>query len=177
MRRLSSRFEGMKSEREKQSMPEEIVGDLLGAIRRDFCEEMSARKWGQSERFFMRVVTYPASQFNRQGVTVSPERYKAILLEIFKGIKQHGKTEAVGYWPGYLLRCVQRHWACHGHDYYEEGKSIRSAVERAAMAYSGATSAPSAADAIPGLAAVNRLLSKRSKRVRNAAPKQAELGF
>jgi hypothetical protein len=63
-------------------------------------------------------------------VTLPPERYKAILLEIFNGIKQHGSTEAIKYWPGYLMHCVQTHFRIHGEEYYEEGKALRATLDK-----------------------------------------------
>ena len=169
----------MNVTRPKQELPAEIVGDLLGAIKRDFCAEMGARQWVQSKRFLMRVVTYPASRLNAQGVTVAPERYKEILLEIFKGIKQHGQTGAVKFWPGYLLKCVQSHWEVHGEEYYQEAKGIRERVAVASRAYAGATIVDRVPDAMPELAALHVLVkvTKRKKVAKEEGTQGTLLGL
>jgi hypothetical protein len=165
-------------DRPKQELPEQIVAELLANIRHQFCGEMTDKAWGQSRRMFMRVVTFPAAQLNAQGVSLPPERYKAILLDILQDIKRH-VAAAVSYWPGYLLSCLQKHWAMHGDEYYDEAKGIRTAVERAKLAYSGAQITPDPVDdTTEKLAAVHRVLSQRHHRpggARKKPPQQSEM--
>lgn len=115
--------------RPKQSVPAEIKNDLLGAIRGSFYGDASDKQWHQDKRFILiNVVLWPASYLNSRGVTLPPERYKAIILEVFNGIKRHGSTEAVHFWPGYLKHCLQTHFRLHGEEYYEEAKALRSSL-------------------------------------------------
>ena len=123
--------------RPAQGVPEEIVGDLLGAIRGQFCGDLTAKEWAQNRRFFLRVITYPAGWLTRRGVTLAPERYKAVLLEIFSEVKSHGQTDRVKFWPGYLLHCVQEHFKHHGDGLYEEGKATRTVTQRALSQIAG----------------------------------------
>ncbi len=150
--------------RPRQSMPKEIVDDFLGVIRGQFCPDATDKEWFQQRRFFMRVVTWPASWLARRGVSLTPERYKAILQDIFQGVKTHGATDTVKYWPGYLLHCVQEHFKHHGDEIYEEAKSVRHSVERG-LAGVAPGERPSATTET--LAQVNAIVSRRRpKRVR-----------
>jgi hypothetical protein len=147
-------------DRPRQTLPEQIVADLLGAIRGQFCAELPVKEWCQQKRFFMRVVLYPAQWLSRRGVTLPPERYKAVLLGVFDGIKTHGQTASVKFWPGYLLHCVQEHFKHKGDAIYEEAKSARAAAERA---LSKAAVRPSAdpVEALAQAASVLRLTARR----------------
>jgi predicted SprT family Zn-dependent metalloprotease len=135
-------------DRPKQETPAKILHDLLGTIRHQFCPDMPVKQWCESQRFFKRVLTEGASYLNKRGVTLPPERYQAIYQDIFQGIKQHGQTGAVGYWPGYLLVAVQKHFDHHGDEYYEEGKSIRSLAEQTLLACRRAQDAPRGVDSV-----------------------------
>jgi len=150
-------------ERPKQPVPAEIVGDLLASIRGAFYGDLDGKQWHQEKRFLMRVVTWPAAWFNRRGVTIRPDRYKAIFLGILDGIKVHGATAAVKFWPGYLLRCVQEHFRHHGDAYYEEGKAMRATVERALSQVTGRPQT----DPVEALAHVHAVLAPRRTRARS----------
>jgi hypothetical protein len=94
-------------DRPKQSVPTEIVRDLMGAIRNQFYPDTlcagAEKQWFQDQQFLkVRVVLWPAAWLNKRGVTLKPDRYKQILLDIFADIKRHGATGAIKYWPGYL---------------------------------------------------------------------------
>ena len=113
-----------------QQTPEEIISHIMLVIRSTFYQGNPA--WFKDQHFIKkRVVTYPAQWLDSRGVTLQPERYKAVLIEIIRTIKLNGNTESVIYWPRYLLHCVQQYLKHHGEELYEEGKSIRSALDLA----------------------------------------------
>lgn len=117
----------MTEARPKQSVPGEIKADLLSAVRNSFYADAPEQQWHQDKAFIAReVVLWPAAWLNNRGVTLPPERYKAIILDVFNGIKQHGRTGAIKYWPGYLKHCLQSHFRIHGEDYYNEAKALRN---------------------------------------------------
>ena len=147
-------------QRPKQTVPQDLVYDLLGVIRRQFCPDLADREWHQQKGFFLRVVTEPAKWLTSRGVTLQPDRYKQLLLAIFDEVKVHGETAAVQFWPGYLLRVVQRHLKHHEDELYAEAKSVRAAIERALQA----SSAPRRPDPVEGLAQVNSVLARRGGR-------------
>jgi hypothetical protein len=166
----------MKPERPKQETPADLVTDLMQAVRSGFYHDQPD-KWFADQHFIKRnVVLWPAAWLNKKAVSLPPARYKAILMGIFLGIKQHGNTGAVKYWPGYLMKCVQDHFKIHGEDYYEEGKSIRAQVERAQMAFSRAQVAPRAPDQVEAMAMSLKILTA-SKRKQKLAPKRDQLNL
>lgn len=163
-------------ERPKQACPAELVHSLLGVIRRQFCAQLTDKQWYENQRFFKRVILYPAKYLNERGVTLPPDRYQAILQDVFQEIKRHGQTAVVGFWPGYLLKCVQEHFAHHGEDYYSEGKSLRSMTERALMGFGRAREAAQAADPVAPMAQAYAILS-RPKRRQKPSGKQPQLSL
>jgi hypothetical protein len=121
----------MSEQRPRQTLAVEIRDDLLQVIRNQFYQDAPAGAFQKDRKFLLsRVVLWPAGYLDSRGVTLPPARYKAILLEVFNGIKQHGQTGAIKYWPGYLMHCVQTHFRIHGEEYYEEGKSLRLSLDK-----------------------------------------------
>jgi hypothetical protein len=151
----------MTEPRPKQSIPQEIKTDLLNAIRGAFYGDATDKQWHQDKHFILRTfVLWPAGYLDRRGVTLPPTRYKAVVLGVIQGIKQHGQTGAVKFWPGYLAHCLQTHFRLHGEEYYEEGKALRKNL---AAVLSHASSAPTV-DPIRLLAAHRRDLLARKPR-------------
>lgn len=163
------------SDRAKQEIGAQIVNDLLATVRNQFYTDAPKKQWFQDRKFILRsVVLWPASWLNKRGVTLSPERYKQILLDVFQDIKRNGKTEAVNYWPGYLMHCVQEHFKHHGDDYYKEGKSMRSAVERSLMAFKRLDQVAEGPDPVREMAQARSIIST-PKRQPKRSPKQGLL--
>jgi predicted SprT family Zn-dependent metalloprotease len=163
-------------ERSSQEMPAEIIDDLLLTIRNQLCAEMTPKEWYQNQRFFKRVLTYPAAWLNKRGVTLPPARYQQICRDLLRDIKTHAGP-AVKHWPGYLLHSFQQHFKHHGEDYYNEGKSIRAATERALLAFTRVQEAPKPPDPVPSMAAAHAILSPKKTRARTPAkpPQQPDL--
>jgi hypothetical protein len=130
--------------------------------------------WFKDQHFIrQRVVTYPAQWLDSRGVTLQPERYKEVLLEIIRTIKLNGNTETVVYWPRYLLHCVQQYLKHHGEELYEEGKSIRSAVDLAMTHVSNSQRAQP--DVVSGIAQVHRALTAvKSGRKKSSSVKSSQ---
>lgn len=160
----------LSAQRPSQDVPAEIIGDLMAAIRNQFYADAPAKSWFQDQKFILRnVVLWPAAWLNRRGVSLPAPRYKEIVLEVFNGVKTHGQTAAVKYWPGYLMKCVQEHFRVHGEDYYDEGKSLRVSLERALLT---ASRAPQAPDPISRLAEARRLIQPARRAAKPTGPKQ-----
>jgi predicted SprT family Zn-dependent metalloprotease len=162
------------SSRPKQERPKDFIIDMLRIIRGQFCPDLSNDEWYPHVQFLKRVLTYGAAWLNKRGVTIPPDRYQAIYQNILNGIKQHGQTGQVRYWPRYLLHCVQEHFKHHGEEYYEEGKSIRATVERNMLAFQRAHDAPRGVDPIETYAQAHAVLSAPKRRKKTPA-KQAFL--
>ncbi len=164
------------SPRPRQQLGEEIINDLLGVIRRQFYLDAEPKQWFQDRAFLLRrVVLWPAGWLTGRGVTLPPARYKALLLDIFTDIKRHGSTGAVKFWPGYLASCVQKHFAHHGDEIYNEAKSARTLVENALLCARQNTRTGTAPDPIADLARAASLLKGKPRR--KSAPKSSQLSL
>lgn len=167
-------------DRPQQPVPAEIVSRLLAVIRNQFYPDAlgggdAAKQWFEDQHFIkVRVVLWPAAWLNQRGVTLKPDRYQQILLDVFTDIKRHGSTGAVKFWPGYLAKCVQDHFRHHEEEIYEEAKALRTSLERA-MGIAGAAAARQP-DPVERLAAAHQVLvSERKKRRCKPAEKQLDL--
>lgn len=159
--------------RPQQQTPKDIVDDLMGVIRRQFYCDAPPKQWFQDQSFIRRrVVLWPAHWLNERGVTLRPERYKGILLEILQGIKHHGEVGAVRFWPGYLAHCVQQHFKHNEEAIYNEGKALRATLETVLLAAQGAVQSRPA-DPVATLSDAYDLLKVRK---RSAAPRQRPAG-
>jgi hypothetical protein len=168
----------LKIERPKQQLPAEIVSDLMGAIRGQFYPDATAKEWLCDSHFIRReFVLYFASWLNKKGVTLKPERYKQILLERLQEVKQHGRTDAIRYFPGYLKHVLQQHLKFHGDDYYQEGKNLRAIAENALVALGqiGPCGSHFGPDPIRVMAEARHDLLKPKKKPSKPAPKQLSL--
>lgn len=162
-------------DRPKQQLPGEIIADLMGAIRNSFYA--GDERWFKDQAFLRRrVVTWPAGWLNRSGVALKPERYKEIMLGIFLDIKRKGKTEAVRYWPGYLVHCVQEHFKHHGEEIYAEGKALRNQAENVLTGLTRALEAARTADPVAALAQVHQALTAAHKR-KQKPPERKQMGL
>ncbi len=151
------KFQPPNAERPKQQTPVELIADLM-MFAKSFYQD-DPQQWFKDQHFIKRnVVTWPARWLNNKGVTLPPDRYKSIMIDIFMDIKRHGQTGTIKYWPAYLMKCVQDHFKVHGEEYYNEGKSIRSKIEASMLLINRAAAAPTA-DPIAALAEVNRALN------------------
>lgn len=157
-------------DRPRQSVPSQIANELLAVIRNQFYPDAqlggeAAKQWFQDQQFIrQRVVLWPAAWLNKRGVSLKPERYQQILLDIFADIKRHGATGAVKFWPGYLAKCVQDHFAHHEDEIYEEAKALRTQLERA-LATAGSATARQP-DPVERLAAAHQVLSATARKRR-----------
>lgn len=164
------------SDRPKQQVTTEVVTDLMGAVRNSFYAD--SPQWFKDQAFIRRnVVMWPAGWLNRRGVTLRPERYKSLLIEIFNGVKQCGKTEAVKYWPGYLMTCVQSHFRIHAEEIYNEGKSFRNLVENALLAGRHAKDASTGVDPVGAIALAHQALQAAHKRKQKPCANKEQLTF
>jgi hypothetical protein len=129
--------------RPKQAVPVDIVTDLQTAIRNQFYADARDR-WMKDQHFIKREFTlYLATWLDKRGVTLRPDRYKTLLLDLLNDIKTHGNTSAIQYFPGYLKHVLQQHLKHHGEDLYHEAKSLRTLAENTLLSLTGGTSSAS----------------------------------
>ncbi|HUS37322.1 MAG TPA: hypothetical protein VM680_18390 [Verrucomicrobiae bacterium] len=168
---LSPRNSRPGEARPRQSVAVEIRNDLLGVIRNQFYGDLEPKTFFKDQTFLLNnVILWPASWLDKRGVTLPPARYKAILLEVLNGIKQHGDTGSIKYWPGYLMKCVQSHFQIHGDEYYDEAKALRTTL---AGVIKKAEKVP-VADPIRAMAEARRDLLQAGRKTRQKAPKPVQ---
>ena len=161
-----------KPDRPTQQTPAELLVFLLQFVRAGFYRDCPDR-WFADQHFIRRkVLTWPAIWLDKRGVTLSPDRYKEILVGIFSTIKTHGNTESVRYWPGYLLHCVQEHFKHNEENIYEEAKSLRNKTEAVMLAFHRATDAQRAPDPVVSLVQVAAALAVATKKKKTSNSKQ-----
>jgi hypothetical protein len=146
----------------------------MAAIKGPFYGDATPKQWAQDYHFIRdRVVLWPATWLDKRGVTLKPERYKQIILEVLHEIKHHGNTGNIGYWPAYLAKCVQERFKHRSEEIYEEGKALRNQLE---TALSVAQNATAAVDPIRALAEARRdLLAAKKTRVKPPPAQQLKL--
>lgn len=162
----------MKPERPKTVCPSDVASSLLAFIRGQFYSG-DDKRFFQDQSFLLRVIAYPAAWLTRRGVMWDAKKYESFLLGIFREIQQHGQTDQVKYWPGYLLHCVQTRFKLHGEEIYEEAKSARNLVE-IAMLFTGKPQArPDTTTET--LAQVSSILATKRKRAQKKANVERQL--
>jgi hypothetical protein len=163
--------------RARQETPADLVADLLQAIRAAFYQDSEPQRWFQDQSFLKRrVVLWPAGWLSSRGVSLKPERYKSLLLEIISEARDH-QTAQIKYAPAYLAKCVQSHFAVHGDEIYAEGKSLRTLAEHAILACKTAATAAQAPDPIASLATAAHLLKSPRRSAKPRPVKQLSLGL
>lgn len=169
-----SRMARMKPERQKQLMPEQMVAELLAYIRQQFCPDIDAKPWGQMSHFIKRhSIMWAAAFIHGKGFTLPVAEYDKIMREIFLGIKLHGKTGSISYWPAYLSKCVQEHWRHNWEKYYEASKSMTTIADAAivGLARTPVRSGPT----VEPIAAALRVLNAHRRKPKIKPPGQLSL--
>lgn len=169
-------------ERPKQELPAVLMQDWLAIIRNQICAGREEKEFFAGLSMYKEALTHFAGKLNGMGVTLSPERYGAIVREVLYTIKLKGKLEEIKWMSRYVLHCFQQHWKIHGEGYYEEGKRLRGTVEKSLAKIAGLPRLPDAQaaavkapDVVATLAQVNAIVSaprKRKERVVQGAGKR-----
>lgn len=102
---------------------------LLAAIRKAFYAVDRSGKFFRDEPMLKKAITWPATWLRARGVTWSGPVYFKKLGELLREIKAHGATGEIHYFPGYLLKCFQDHFAHNGDTYCNDARTIRNAVD------------------------------------------------
>ncbi len=155
--------EAAARQRERRDGPAAALdlGPVLADIRRQFYAGKD-RAFFRDRRALEETVTWPATWLRRRGVTWTPERYFATIRGTLAEIVQHGSPGAVGYFPRYLLKALQNHFAHHSDTICAEASRARNAF---AVALGKITAQQAAAEgrnqtAVDVLAAAHDLLAK-----------------
>jgi hypothetical protein len=154
--------------------PDVMVEELMQMIRGQFYGDAGARTWPRDQQVIRRdVVLWPAAWLKDKGLTMTPVRYRALLIEKLNDVKRNCAQASFKYLPAYLAKCVQDHFRFHEDEINAEAKAITGSVH---SVLSKLKVAP-AADPIWAMAGVHAILTarKRAKKQAPPAPQQGEL--
>jgi hypothetical protein len=137
---------------------------LLAEICRTFYAADLEGKFFRDRPMLQKAVTWPATWLRARGLTWTSDRYFKTLGELLKGIRRHGATGEVKYFPGYLLKCLQDHFAHNGDAYCDEGRRLRNSVNTAlsSVRFADSPTTPSSST-VDILAAAHALLASRRR--------------
>jgi hypothetical protein len=137
-----------------------LLGELLSAVRERFYATKPAAQFHRDRRGLIRALSWPADWLERRGLFCSSSRYRALVVARLDAIRTHGDPARYGaFFPSYLLKCLQDHFAHHGEELHDELKHIRNALEAVAGSLRFAESEAAVhARKIDALARVHRLL-------------------
>lgn len=152
------------------SIPERVVARLLIAIRKDYYPG-NDRAFYRDRKMLTYAMTWAAAWYEERGFRSVPgTQYLAEMESLLEGIRQHGdKARAAAYFPRYLLKCVQDHFAHHGDTICDRHRSARNSIDGVMARISKLSTGPSQPDlTIDVLAAAHRLAKPKTSHRKQA---------
>jgi hypothetical protein len=141
---------------------DELVADLLALIQRRFYAQRPPADFQRDRRTLLYALTWLAAWLEHRGLTCTPARYRAWLTERLEAIAVHGDPARYGgYFPAYLLKCLQDWLRHHGDELDTELKHVRNALDQVLQSAGFATRVQREARHLEVLAATHRLLHAR----------------
>ena len=113
------------------------------------------------------ALTWPAVWLERRALTCSPARSRSLLHDRLEAVAAHGDPARYGgYFPAYLLKCLQDWFQHHGDELDAELKQVRNALDQVLASVRFVERVQRDARNIDLLAATHRLLhARRANRV------------
>jgi len=146
---------------------DEAVHQTLATIRRRFYSAQPPAAFHRDRRMLLSALTWPAVWLERRALTCSPARYRSLLDDRLEAVAAHGDPARYGgYFPAYLLKCLQDWFQHHGDELDAELKHVRNALDQVLASVRFAERVQRDARNIDLLAATHRLLhARRANRV------------
>jgi hypothetical protein len=139
-----------------------LVAELLATIQRRFYATQPSADFHRDRRALLYALTWLATWLEHRGLTCTPARYRAWLLERLEAIATHGDPARYGgYFPAYLLKCLQDWMRHHGDELDTELKHVRNALDQVLASARFAARVQRDARHLEMLAATHRLLQAR----------------
>lgn len=115
-------------------MTRQFLDDLLGEVRRRFYAEADDRTFYAQRRWLIKALTWPAGWLLRKHgfrEEVTPANYRKIIITVLDDIQRHGRAEfgESGYFPAYLLKCIQDHCRLNADAVLWDFKQLRNRVD------------------------------------------------
>lgn len=119
-------------------MTQEFLHELLAEVQRRFYPTVRGeipQLFHQHRRQLLKALTWPAVWWRQRGFKseITPARYRGEILTVLDGVAGHGDKVRMnvtglaqsGFFPAYLLKCIQQHYGHHGEALYERAKPLR----------------------------------------------------
>lgn len=107
-----------------------MLGELLAESRRRFYAAKPVAEFQRDRRRLLYALSWPADWLERRGLFCPPARYRALVVARLDAVRAHGDPARYGaFFPSYLLKCLQDHFAHHGDELHDELKHLRNAIE------------------------------------------------
>lgn len=114
----------------RRSVAQEVIDTLLEQIAREHYEGPNDRNYHAHRRGLIHAICWPANWFQQRAIHLSDARYKSIIEQRLREIREHGNSSKVqAYFPKYLLSCLQNHFLHQGDSIYEQYKHVRYSIE------------------------------------------------
>lgn len=153
----------------QQTTSKDLTDDLLALVQRHLYPGEAVAFNKDKKQLLQWAILWPATHLNDYGVTLPPERYKQLFLDILLRALQQGNTGNLKYRPAWLAKCIQSHFKIHWDEIYAEAKSARSLAEQA-LAMAGKIPVAKPADPVHEMALAARLV-KGTGRSKKSVPK------
>lgn len=142
----------------------------------------AGRRWFfRDRRMLIYAVSWPALWLHQRALTCSPQRYHALIVERLEAISLHGDRSRFdpgaqgGYFPAYLLKCLQDWFSHHGDQLYDQLKHTRNAIDKILASPIFAAAVRKDAQHINVLLAAHQLVRPKRKKTPACDPAQLSL--
>lgn len=106
----------------------QLIEDMLRMLERFYPDNKKAFK--QQRKFLVDGIMLLPRYLKKRAVTLPDDRLRKIITALIFDIQRKGGISEYRFFCRYWLKVVQTHLAHHGDEYYEEGKSLRNALDK-----------------------------------------------
>jgi hypothetical protein len=119
-------------------MKQSFLDSLLAEVQTRFYQGVPEREFYAQRRGLIRALTWPAVWWRKRGfqTEITPDHYRGIILKVLGEVATHADQVKVvaaragesGFFPAYLLKCLQNYYGYHGESLYESAKPLRDGL-------------------------------------------------
>ena len=107
-----------------------LIDDLLAFVQKQFYSGTACHDYCRDRRMLVYALSWPAHWLDQRGLKMPQKKYEALLYQRLNDIVKHGNKNVYRqYFPRYLLKALQDHFAWHGDELYFELKHIRNCLQ------------------------------------------------
>jgi hypothetical protein len=120
-------------------MTAQFLDQLLAEVQKRFYAKARPQTYFAHRKQLINALTWPAAWLRGHGFRseVTASAYRHIILDVLAKIQQHGQPpipgDPNGFFPSYLLKCIQDHCRCNAEDVLGDLKALRNRVDWSAL--------------------------------------------